>query len=335
MDKLNKEKGRGSVVITGGTSGLGLECAKVLKTTFGYDVIITGRNKQQGEQLAKNFGLIFLELELSSVESIHNFVKILPEHLPSPFHTLINNAGSQFQNNTTKTEEGLEMTFAVNHLGHFVLTNLLLTSNILQRPARIVNVASGTHDPEQNTGIEPPRFTTAEKVSRGVLEGNSPLVGMKSGQCAYSTSKLCNVLFTFELHRRFVRSGVDDVKVNAFDPGLTPGTNLARDYGPILSFMFRSLPVWGLRMFLSNTHTSYESGRSLAKLAVMEEFENDSGFYYEHENDKVSKARSSRDSISEQFALDLWEESCRLSKLNQNQLLFSDDLNNNNNNNNE
>ena len=292
-----------AVIVTGGSSGVGLECAKYL-VRQGYEVIITGRNVDKGTAVAKSIGALFLELELTSSESICKFIAELPNTTQSPIHHLICNAGLQQITSVRAKDTEFEVTWAANHLGHFILVQRLLPH--LARPAKIILVASGTHDPEQQTGIEPPRFSTAEKVAKGEFEG-SVLAGMKYGHCAYSTSKLCNILFAFELQRQLSAREINDITVNAFDPGLTPGTSLVREGGFLIDFAFRHLPAWLLQRFLSNVHSVDQSGTSLAVLATSAEYENESGRYYEHENLKPFVARSSVDSLSLAKAKDLWD----------------------------
>lgn len=308
-----------AVIVTGGSSGVGLECAKYL-VQQGYEVIITGRNVDKGTAVAKTIGALFLELELTSSESIGKFIAELPNTTQSPIHYLICNAGLQQSSFVQTKDTGFEVTWAANHLGHFILVQRLLPH--LARPTKIILVASGTHDPEQETGIEPPRFSTAEKVARGEFEGPA-LTGMKYGHCAYSTSKLCNILFAFELHRQLFIREINGITVNAFDPGLTPGTSLAREGGFLIDFAFRHLPVWLLQRFLSNVHNVDQSGTSLALLATSAEYDNQSGKYFEHENLKPFVARSSADSLSLAKAQDLWEYSFSVSNIPLSDTLFA------------
>lgn len=302
-----------TILITGGTSGLGLQAAKVLASKGEYDVIFTGRNTNAGNSIATNIGATFMELNLGSQANVRSFVDDLKEKLKYPLHTVICNAGIQFSNNKTMNEDGYEMTFAVNHLGHFLLVQLLISNSMISKPGRIIMVASGTHDPAQKTPIEPPRFKTAEQVSKG--DFGDDLSGIKAGHCCYSTSKLCNILFAFELNRKFKEDHVEQIYVNAFDPGLTPGTGLVRNAGWLFSSLFRVIPAWLLKTVSSNVHTQEESGASLAALSVDEEYEKLYGHYFEHENLKPFIATSSVDSKSREFATDLWDFSLKATGL--------------------
>ncbi len=99
-------------------------------------------------------------------------------------------------------------------------------------PARIVVVSSGTHDPAKRTGMPAPQYTSADALAQAnpAADPREPIGTL--GRRRYTTSKLCNVLFAYELDRRLRENG-SDVTVNVFDPGLLPGSGLARDYtGP-------------------------------------------------------------------------------------------------------
>ena len=148
-----------------------------------------------------------------------------------PVHALVCNAGIQVVSGAEATDNGVEMTFGVNHLGHFALVHGFLDH--LARPARIVVVSSGTHDPAKHTGMPEPRYTSAAELARPDDCGTA-----EDGRRAYTTSKLCNLLFSYELDRR-LGHGEQGVTVNAFDPGLMPGSGLARDYPPLQRLAWR------------------------------------------------------------------------------------------------
>ncbi len=167
-------------------------------------------------------------MELSSLSSVRAFGQgfISREDLP-PLRAIVCNAGLQVVGGTSYTEDGFETTFGVNHLGHFLLVNLLLKR--LAAPARIVFVSSGTHDPKRRTGMSAPRYLGAQALAHPhehpdpVEKSEAP---GKLGRRRYTTSKLCNVLCSYELDRRLRREGLSTAKapinVNAFDPGPCP-----------------------------------------------------------------------------------------------------------------
>jgi NAD(P)-dependent dehydrogenase (short-subunit alcohol dehydrogenase family) len=192
----------------------------------------------------------------------------------------------------------MEMSFGVNHLGHFALVQGLL--HRLAAPARIVVVSSGTHDPSQRTGMPAPCYTSAAELAAPPADDSA-----EAGRRRYTTSKLCNVLFTYELDRR-LEHGARGVSVNAFDPGLMPGSGLARDYPPLQRFAWRfMLPA--LR-FLPQVRSARSSGRHLAVLVADPRFDGVTGQYF----DGIKPTLSSADSYDRDKALDLWQTSERL-----------------------
>ena len=105
------------------------------------------------------------------------------------------NAGLQTDRGIVRSADGFERTFAVNHLGHFLLVNLLLARLIANAPARIVIVASGVHDPTRRTGMPKPAIADLETLAAT----GGPRAGAFDGRLAYVNSKLCNLWFTYEL----------------------------------------------------------------------------------------------------------------------------------------
>jgi hypothetical protein len=126
---------------------------------------------------------------------------------------------------------------------------------------------------------------------------------------------LCNVLFTYELERRLraekaAGSSDGSITVNAFDPGLMPGTGLARDYGGLIRFAWRFI-LPALRPFVPNVNSTAQSGRALANLVSEPRFEGVSGKYFEG----VREVPSSKDSYDPAIASELWESSASMVKL--------------------
>jgi NAD(P)-dependent dehydrogenase (short-subunit alcohol dehydrogenase family) len=201
-----------TILITGATDGIGKETARQL-AMMDAQVILHGRNPEKAERVreeiivaASNEKVETMIADLSSlnqVRSLADQVRAKHEHLD----VLINNAGIY----TTKkalTSDGYEMTFAVNHLSHFLLTNLLLDLVIASAPARIITVSSSAHT-DARFDIE---NLNAEKKFHG--------------WGAYCISKLANLLFTFALARRLEGSGVT---ANSLHPGFINTNILGRD----------------------------------------------------------------------------------------------------------
>jgi NAD(P)-dependent dehydrogenase (short-subunit alcohol dehydrogenase family) len=156
---------------------------------------------------------------------VRSFVDAVRTAALPPVHAVVCNAGLQVVSGSEKTAEGVEMTFGVNHLGHFALVQGLL--DVLARPARIVVVSGGTHDPGKFTGMPAPDYTRAAALAEPTTTTDGA-----EGRRRYTTSKLCNVLFAYELDRR-LGHGAQGITVTAFDPGLMPGSGLARDYSAV------------------------------------------------------------------------------------------------------
>jgi len=287
-------------IVTGGNSGLGFECASALARDGSIQVVIACRDVAKGKQAARDMQGVkgkvdVLPLDLAEQSSIHAFVEAYRKSGFPPLAGLVCNAGGQNPGVPTRTSDGFETTFATNHLGHYLLSRLMLPD--LAEGALITFTSSGTHDPTQKTGMPPPRFTTAEAVAHDFEPG------MKAGQRRYTTSKLCNIYNTYELARRFAASSdprLRLLRVNALDPGLMPSTGLARSYPAPLRFVSRFV-MPALSLFIANVHKPATSGRRLASLASGGEGAT-TGKYFSDGHEM----RSSTESYDEKKALDLW-----------------------------
>lgn len=291
-----------TAIITGANAGLGLECARALLAEDpSWHLVFAVRDVRRGTDAVAQTGqpqrCTVLELDLASLQSVRAFAgKLRAASLP-PVHAIVCNAGLQVVSGTELTADGVEMTFGVNHLGHYALVREVL--DVLALPARIVIVASGTHDPAKFTGMPKPNYTTAEHLAHPD-ESDSP-----DGRRRYTTSKLCNVLYAYELDRR-LGGGAEGITVNAFDPGLMPGSGLARDYSRIGQLAWRY--VFPVLRVLPNVNSTRASGARLAALVSDPRFAGVTGTYFEGEH----PIRSSADSYDRAKARDLWETSERL-----------------------
>src|SRR6185437_1086111 len=136
------------------------------------------------------------------------------------------NAGVQVVDGVRRSADGYELTFATNHLGHFLLVQLVLEH--MAEPGRIVFVSSGTHyGLPRSIGFPGPRWQDPEVLADADAAAGDP--SPRAGRVRYSTSKLANIYCVYELARRLAGR---NVTVNAFDPGLMPQTGLDRDYPP-------------------------------------------------------------------------------------------------------
>lgn len=272
-----------SVVITGATSGLGLETAKVLAGQPGWQVVVACRNASGSgpaidaiRAVAKN-PVIVVELDLASLKSVEAFGAAFDASGAAPLGALIDNAGLQDVGGIQRTVDGLERTYGVNHVAHFALTERLLPKMV--EGGRIVVVSSGTHDPAQKSGMPYPEYRDLSELVAGASGTRGD---MREGQIRYTTSKLLNVYFARELARRCERSGdarVRSIRVASIDPGLMPATGLARDYSPVLRWVSKHLlPL--LRFFIPNVNTVEVSAARLAALVTEPSPSWSSGAYF-------------------------------------------------------
>ncbi len=213
-------------LITGGTNGIGKVTAQAL-AGMGATVIIVGRSAAKTAGVADeiraasgNQNIDFLLADLSSQQEIRRLASEFKARY-SELHVLVNNAGALFLSRQS-TVDGFEMTFALNHLAYFLLTNLLIDTIKASAPARIINVSSGAH--------------RGGKIDFSNLQSERSF----SAFGAYSNSKLANILFTIERARRLEGTGVT---VNALHPGFV-NTGFGRQGSNTLTNIL--LQVYGL-----------------------------------------------------------------------------------------
>ena len=170
-----------TIIITGGASGLGYAYARTFAASYpDLHIIIASRNQQQGtravrtlQQKTGNQHIACMPLDLASLASVRAFAREVAARDLPPLRALICNAGLQVVSGTTSTQDGFEMTFGVNCLGHFLLVNLLLPQVVA--PARIVFVSSDAHDPQYQSsmhrfvGLNPPRYRDARAGLAGTI----------------------------------------------------------------------------------------------------------------------------------------------------------------------
>jgi NAD(P)-dependent dehydrogenase (short-subunit alcohol dehydrogenase family) len=312
----------GVVLLTGGNSGIGFECAREIARR-GARVLIASRNREASEQAVRRIdresgdGLASaLTLDLGSLSSVRAFAKEI-EARDVPLRALVCNAGLQMNSGPKLTPEGFESTFAVNHLGHFLLVHLLLSRLLANAPARIVVVSSGVHDPAMKTMMPHPAITELETLAAT----GGPSHEKFDGRVAYVNSKLCNLWFTYELVRRLEAAGLSGdarpLSVNAWEPGLVPGSGLARDYPPALRFVWDWI-LPGVARVLSRRYPTInpaeKSGAALARLVLDPALERRSGGYFPSHS-RWREAPSSQASYDEGRARSLWQASLRMVQL--------------------
>ena len=309
-----------TVLITGGTRGLGLACAQRIRSIRPQaTLIVTGRNRTQGQEAVNRItatdtdteagsrgAVLFLQLDLLSQKDVRRFASLYSQASYPPLQALLLNAGMQSYGALSHTEDGYAAVFAANHLNQFLLFHLLRPHFALH--IRVAVVSSGVHDPSMKTGLPEPVYHTAEQLAHPLT------VKEETGLITYSTSKLCNVYFTRELHRRSHQPGQSAVQVNAINPGLMPGTGLARQHR-VANFLFTRvlphlLPLLRLLLRTTDIHTAQHSAIALTRLALDPEGDlgATSGCYF----NGLTEARSSELSYDDNHAKDLWDTSVRL-----------------------
>ncbi|MFJ1455807.1 SDR family oxidoreductase [Nocardia sp. N2S4-5] len=264
-----------TILITGATSGIGLAAARQL-AAGGDRLVLVGRNADKlaatAEQVrAAGAGAVeTLECDVSSQDSVRRLAAAVLETCPR-LDVLANNAGGFFFRRT-ETAAGVESTFATNHLGGFLLTELLSERLVRSAPARVVFTSSVMH-----YGV------SLDLDDLGCARGYS-------GQRAYSRSKLANVLYVRELSRRWAGTGVT---VNAFHPGAvsTGIWDAAPWFAKPVMEVFK-------RVFMVSAE---EGGRRLAYLASAPDLAAVTGCYFQKDRVKAPSRVAQDDALGDRL----------------------------------
>lgn len=244
-----------TIVMTGGTSGLGRAAARQLLREPGTRLLLGARSRGLAEAET-------LPLDLSRLESVRAFAQAVGDRLgETPIDALVLNAGVQIANNEQCTADGFETTFAVNHLAHYLLLRLLLPR--LARYATVVITTSNTHDPATNP-LASPHHADAERLAHPRQEPRSKCRPFLAGFRAYSCSKLCNLL-TARALATSPEANARGLRVVAYNPGFVPETGL--HCGSTLYMRILVRVAWLLRAVL-RLATAAEAGGVLADLVV-------------------------------------------------------------------
>ncbi|KAJ4776600.1 NAD(P)-binding Rossmann-fold superfamily protein [Rhynchospora pubera] len=284
-----------TAIITGATSGIGAETARVL-AKHGARLILPARSLKAAEEAKARIisecpgsEIIILPLDLSSLASVRSFVSLFLS-LDLPLNLLINNAG-KFSDRHVVSEDGVEMTFATNYLGHFLLTKLLLekmaeTAKMTGIEGRIVNVSSTIHSWFTGDGIQYLDNVTRKKIPYDPTK-------------AYSFSKLANVLHTKALSKK-LKEMKANVTANCVHPGIVR-TRLTRDREGLITDVVFFLVSKLLK-------TIPQAASTTCYVAVHPALAGVSGKYFSDCNESTTSKLASND----QEALRLWEFSDKL-----------------------
>jgi NAD(P)-dependent dehydrogenase (short-subunit alcohol dehydrogenase family) len=276
------------VVITGATSGIGRATACQMAGP-GVRLVLVGRNETRGKEVVRRIHSSsprciceFLRADLSNLSEVRELAARIKDRYDQ-IDVLVNNAGARFRH-FEQTANGLERTFATNHLGHFLLTSLLLGHMLDARAARIITVASGAHFGVDGTPSWVLRHTDYDR------------------KVAYGLSKLANIVFAYELARRLSSTSVTS---NAVDPGGV-ATNLGRNNG--WTVWLRHLIYYAAKRELI---TAAQAATHIAYLAFADELTSVTGQYF-RDRHLVTSSTVSKDPI---VAQGLWSLSLKLTRI--------------------
>ncbi len=296
---INQER---VAMITGGNGGIGFATVQKL-VAKGYRVILASRNQEASKKAIErirstnsNAKIESIPLDLASFESVRACVSAF-QAKGYPLHLLINNAGQMFDSKEGRfTADGFEMTFGVNHLGHFLFTNLLLEDLKRSAPARVITVSSELHKPSHGMGPAPDFDYDNLKAEK-----------YYDAQVFYKNSKLANMWFAYELNRRLAGTGVTS---NAVCPGFVPAAIGARRKSPFAKFFYTQVLA---RMPFARSLD--EASDSYIVAATKPKFASVGGKFIVDGEEK----KSSEESYDKEKARILWEKSlkwCGLDEMN-------------------
>lgn len=293
---MNNPSDRIAYVVTGPTSGMGRSIARTLATP-GATVFLVARDRVKLDALVAEIEktgrhAIAVVADFTNLESVTRAGATIVERVTRDglsLRGLVNNAGTQ-QRKPTKTAQGFDVTFTVNHLAAFALTEAVLPA--MAKGSTVLFIGSGTENPDEkgatDFGFRGARFLSVEQSAAGVFApGGSDQPGLDN----YATSKLCNILSARGLARE-----TDAVRFFALDPGLVPGTGLAAGEisNPMIIFAWHYvLPV--LARFKKGWSTPARVGRVASKILKDASGSPPSGAYFDHGGTPQSGSAAAQD----------------------------------------
>jgi protochlorophyllide reductase len=312
-----------TAIITGASSGVGLYGAKALLDRGNWHVVLACRNLEKTQEVAKSLNFpndrySIIQLDLASLASVRKFVSDF-RAMGRSLEALVCNAAVYLplQKTPLRSADGYELSVATNHLGHFLLCQLLL-DDLVKSPRidkRLIILGTVTANSKELGGKipipAPPDLGNLEGFERGFKEPITMINAkvFKSGK-AYKDSKLCNMLTTRELHRRYhLTTGIT---FNSFYPGCVADTPLFRNHYPL----FRTIFPW----FQKNVTGGYVSqelaGERLAMVVADPEFRQ-SGVHWSWGNRQAEGRKAfvqelSAEGSDAEKALRLWDLSEKL-----------------------
>ncbi|GCL56085.1 light-dependent NADPH-protochlorophyllide oxidoreductase [Microcystis aeruginosa NIES-3806] len=309
-----------TVIITGTTSGVGLYAAKSLAQR-GWFVVMACRDIPKMEQAAKelniprdNYCIEFIDL--GSLDSVRRFVKNF-RALGRSLTALVCNAAIYLPllKEPLRSPDGYELSMATNHLGHFLLSNLLLEDlkNSPSPDRRLVILGTVTHNPDELGGKIPPRpdLGDLEGFAKGFKEPITMADGKKFESVkAYKDSKVCNVLTMRELHKRYHES--TGITFTSLYPGCVADTPLFRNHYPFFQQFF----PW-FQKNITGGYVSQELAGERVAMVVADPEYRQSGAYWSWGNRQKKEGKSFVQRVSPQARDDergakMWEYSAKL-----------------------
>lgn len=309
-----------TVVITGTSSGVGLYAAKALAKR-GWHVVMACRDLEKAAKAAQAVGIpqdsyTLIHINLGSLESVRRFVENFRARGLS-LDALVCNAAIYMPllKEPLRSPEGYELTVTTNHLGHFLLCNLMLEDlkKSSYRDRRLVILGTVTHNPDELGGKIPPQPDLGDL--KGFAEGFKEPISMIDGEKfepvkAYKDSKVCNILTMRELHRRY--HGSTDITFSSLYPGCVADTPLFRNHYPL----FQKLFPWFQKNITGGYVSQELAGERVAQVVADPEYRQ-SGAYWSWGNRQKKNGKSFVQQVSSQARDDergdrMWELSAKL-----------------------
>jgi len=310
---------KSTVVITGASSGVGLYAAKALGQR-GWHVVMACRDLAKAQKAAQTVGMsldsyTIMSIDLASLESVRQFVQDFRASGRS-LDALVCNAAIYMPliKEPLRSPEGFELTVTTNHLGHFLLCNLMLEDlkNFSSSEPRLVILGTVTHNPDELGGKIPPRpdLGNLDGFAAGFKEPISMIDGKKFEPVkAYKDSKVCNVLTMRELDRRYHATGIT---FSSLYPGCVADTPLFRNHYPL----FQKIFPW-FQKNITGGYVSQELAGERVAVVVADPEYSQSGAYWSWGNRQKKDGKSFVQKVSPQARDDekaerLWELSAKL-----------------------
>ncbi|BAI81068.1 short-chain dehydrogenase/reductase SDR [Deferribacter desulfuricans SSM1] len=203
-----------NILITGATDGIGKNLALRLAKK-GHNLIIHGRNEEKLSRLKNDLEKydIKVSIVLADFSNLKDTYNAFTKLTNLSISILVNNAAT-FSKQLTFTKDGYELTYQVNYLSHFLITHILLENLTSSEEAKIINVSSMAHS----------NYINLDEIRNHIFP---------TGFEAYAVSKLCNIIFTFKLHRYFTEKKINNITVNSLHPGVLNTKLLVNNWGAI------------------------------------------------------------------------------------------------------